>query len=280
MSYIFNLCPKCKDKLVERIVDDISKCEEKYCPNCGNKMDIVLSGDKKEETVVYKITLNQVQDIKDKYLNVIMQMGNFDEKAALEKINGKDSISFEGDLLNTYLNLELLDETEGLVDYTVTPCFPYKRLFIQKCPDCGEKAIYRIEEIGEDEIQTGFFCEKCSEWVWYDICNKSKIDETLYHLKILLKEDEDEVKQEIMSTMNQLHDKEVLEDEIIVRDLARNIEYLLEIVKTYNIAYEINPPYPHKIYTLKKEWTEEDVKQLMAANPGLVLNLEEMNALS
>lgn len=278
MRYIFDLCPKCKDKLIERVVDDIQDCGENYCPICGSKMDTVLEGDKKEETAIYRITLNQVQEMDDKYLNVIMKMGNFNEKEFWEKINTNESISFEGDLLNTYLKLELLSDMDGRAHYTVTPCFPYDRLFIQKCPDCGEKAIYKIEEIGEDEIQKGFFCEKCNEWVWYDICDKSKIDETLYHLKVSLRGDEDKVKQEIMERVNRLANKEILEDEIIVWDLARNIDSLLCVVKTYNVAYEINPPYPHKIYPFKTEWTEEDLKMLMEANPGLTLNLEEMNA--
>ena len=52
----------------------------------GSKMDEVFCGDKKEENAVYKITLNQAQEIKEKYLDVIMQMGNFSEEEALEKM--------------------------------------------------------------------------------------------------------------------------------------------------------------------------------------------------
>lgn len=280
MWYIFDLCPKCKDKLAERIVDDISECEEICCPNCGSKMDTVFYGDKKDETAVYKITLNQVEDIKDKYLGVVMRMGNFNEKEALERLNEKDSISFEGDLLNTFINLELLDEMWDISDYIITPPFPYIRTFIQKCPDCGEKAVYRIEKVNKNEYKRGFFCEKCGEYVWYDILDGTEIDETIYHLKISLRMAGEKVRQEIMGAVNQLHDKDIFKDEIAVRDLAKNIKYLLRIVKTYNIEYEINPPYPHKIYMPKKEWTQEDIEQLMAANPGLVLNLEEINALN
>ena len=49
-------------------------------------MDKVFFGDKKEENAVYKITLNRAQEIKEKYLDVIMQMGNFSEEEK-KKIN-------------------------------------------------------------------------------------------------------------------------------------------------------------------------------------------------
>ena len=51
------------------------------------------------------------------------------------------------------------------------------------------------------------------------------------------------------------------------------------MMKTYDINYEINPPYPHRIIEIKKEWTGEDIKLLMAANSGLTVTLEEMNML-
>jgi hypothetical protein len=268
MRHVFNLCPKCKDRLVEQIVDDFSKSGEIYCPNCGSEMDKVFDGDKKEENTVYKITLNRAQEIKEKYLDVIMQMGNFSEEEALEKIGERDSISFEGDLLKTYLNLELADKMWDIYDYTVTPLFPYERIYIARC-DCGERAVYKAEKINDEEFMAGFFCEKCRDYIWYDICDKIERDLTWYQLKIPLKEGMDEGQREIMGKVNQLHldDKEVLEDEIIIRDVAKNIEVFLEIANAYHIAYEINPPYFHKIPSLKKEHTEEDADQTGEENP-------------
>lgn len=298
MWYMFDLCPKCKDKLVERIVDNIARSESGYCPDCGEKMDEVFYGDKKAETAVYKITLNRVQHIKKKYLNVIMRMENLSEKEALEKLDGKDSISFEGDLLRTFLNLELIDEMWDISDYVVTPPFPYTRIFIQRC-DCGEKAVYKVEKINEEKFRAGFFCEKCGEYVWYDVCDKVERDLTPYQLKLTLKAGDEKGKQEIMRRVNEsdLYDKEVHEDEIVIRDQAKNIEVFLEIAKNYDIAYEIDPPYPHKILMFKEEgagddikqlraqkfkeeWTEDDIKQLIAHNPGLTVSVEEMNALN
>ena len=258
MWYVFDLCPKCRDRLVEKAVDNLSRSEGGCCPNCGSKMDEVFYGDKKEENAVYKITLNRAQEIKEKYLYIIMQMGNFSEEEALEKIGERDSISFEGDLLKTYLNLELADKMWDIHDYAVTPPFPYKRFYIARC-DCGERAVYKAEKINDEEFMAGFFCERCRDYVWYDICNEIERDLTEYQLKIPLKEGMNEGQREIMRKVNQLNldDKEVLEDEIIIRDEAKNIEIFLEIAEAYNISYEIDPPYFHKIRALKRERMEE-----------------------
>ena len=283
MRYIFDLCPKCKDKLIQRTTKDSQEYKEIYCSNCGNRMDTVLLGNKKAGNTIYKIILNQVRDIngkRDRCLKAIMQIDNLDENEALEKINTKDSVIFEGDLLNTYLSMRHLDEIDDMVDYSVIPDFPYARAFGQKCPDCGEEAVYKIEEVSENKLQKGFFCEKCNNWVWYDICDKLQIDKTLYHVKVSLKGVGGQVRQDIMRMLNGLCVKETVEDQIVVHDLARNIESLLGLMKTYNIDYEINPPYPYKIIEFMKEWTEDDIKKLMTANPGVTVTVEDMNALS
>ena len=41
----------------------------------------------------------------------------------------------------------------------------------------------------------------------------------------------------------------------------------------------MEPPYPYKIMTFKREWADEDIAQLIAVNPGLKVTAEEMNAL-
>lgn len=58
----------------------------------------------------------------------------------------------------------------------------------------------------------------------------------------------------------------------------------LSALEKYNIPYETTPPYPHKIPklnpTYKDDWTEEEVRKLMEANPGLEITAEELNALT
>lgn len=282
MLYTFNLCPKCKDKLVEQ---DIVR-EEDYkvicCPNCGSEMELALSGEEKAEDTTYKIVLNNVRLLhnrRDKCLKTIMQIGNCNEKEALEKLSAKNSVIFEGDLLNTYLSLRCLDKVGHMVDYTVVPQFPYARTFVQICPQCEEEAVYKKVEVEEDKVKAGCFCEKCNEWIFYDIKDKYEFDETMYHLKISVKEIQGQDKREILRAIDELCNKETEEDQIVIHDLARNIVYLLELLETNYIEYEIEPPYPHKIRTFKKEWTDEDIARLIAANPGLKVTAEEMNAL-
>ena len=282
MLYTFNLCPKCKDKLIEQ---DVAKEEDYkviYCPNCGSAMEPALSGEEKAEDTTYKIVLNNVRILhnrSDKCLETIMQIGGVDEKEALEKLGTKESVIFEGDLLNTYLSLRCLDKIGNIVDYTVVPQFPYARVFAQICPQCGEEAVYKKEDVEEDKVKTGFFCEKCKEWIFNNIKDKYEFDETLYHLKLSVKEIEGQDKQEILEAIGELRNKKIKEDQIEIHDLARNMVYLLELLETNYIEYEIEPPYPHKIRTIKREWTDEDIEQLIAANPGLKVTAEEMNSL-
>ena len=212
MLYTFNLCPKCKDKLVEQDVEKIEDYKVIYCPNCGSELEKVLSGREKAEDTTYQIVLNNVRIIhnrKDKCLKTIMQIGDSDEKEALKKLNTKNSVIFEGDLLNTYLSLRCLDKIDYMIDYTVVPQFPYGRVFTQVCPECEEEAVFKTEEASETEVKTGCFCEKCNDWVWYDIKDKYEVDETLYHLKASIKGVEDKIKQEILRMTDWLSDKEI-----------------------------------------------------------------------
>ena len=48
----------------------------------------------------------------------------------------------------------------------------------------------------------------------------------------------------------------------------------------YGISRKSHPPYPYKVVTHRQEWTEEELKMLMEMNPGLILDLEEMNDLN
>ena len=47
MLYTFNLCPKCKDKLVKQDVAREEDYKKMYCPNCGREMTPALAGEEK-----------------------------------------------------------------------------------------------------------------------------------------------------------------------------------------------------------------------------------------
>lgn len=253
--YTLSMCPKCKDKLTEQITEGVREEDYKvmHCPNCGSKMELILDGKEKvenAENAIYKIILNGVRIIhgrEDNCLKAIMQIGGFDEREALEKLNTEGSVIFEGDLLHTYLGLRKLDEIDYMVGYQVEPRFPYSRNFSQVCPECGEGAGYREIELNEDSVEEGYFCEKCNRWVsWHRIVSRIEKDQTVYHLKASLKGAGDEVKER----MTNLLCVKVKDDQIEEEGFASDLCDILGMFKTYNIDYKIDPSYPHKIF----EW--------------------------
>lgn len=246
--YTLSLCPKCKDRLMEQITNGVREEDYKimYCPNCGSEMELALSGREKAEERTYKIILKKVHIIhgrKDKCLKTIMQIGSFDEKEALEKLDTEGSVIFEGDLLHTYLSLRKLDEIDYMVDYNVKPNLPYMRDIHKVCPDCDEEAVYRLIELDEDKVEDGFFCEKCNRWVWRFLTYRYQLDMTTYHLRASLKGIEDEVKQRIIDEL----DIKIIDDQIVEEGLAEDLHRVLEVLKTYDIEYETEPPYPHRV---------------------------------
>ena len=290
MMFIYEMCPHCKDQLYERKQPTEDMDSANFCPGCGKKMVMACYGEQKIDNTVYKIILNDasVSDYNDKknsFLLLLMKIGNISQDTALERYKTKDCVIFEGNISATYVNMHMLDAFTPGIHYTVIPSFPLERLmepFISLCPVCGSEIIHKTEETDTppDCVKDGMFCGKCNDWTMYTILNKSQIDETLYHLKVSLKGVNDKIRMEILGMADELQDKEVMEEQITVRDLAKNIENLLGIMKTYGIEYEINPSYPHKIIMFKEEWTEDDIKQLRAVNPGLAVSVEEMNSIN
>lgn len=287
MHYVFELCPKCMDKLVERKVGDFQEYIAGCCPNCGSMMEKVFSGKNKTEDALYKITFDKILDHgkwDEKCLKIIMKISGLDKEAALQKISIEGSTIFEGDLLHTYLNLRMLDQIDTIVSYSVTPKFPYARAFTMLCPDCGQGTVYRKQEVSIESMQCGLYCENCKEWIMYKISPKLQVDDTKYYLVAALEKVRSGVKEQIASKLQDLCDKKMEENRMIVLDKARNIEGLLSILEAYSIPYEVNPPYPHKIPKMepifKNEWTDEEVKKLMEANPGLKITADELNALN
>lgn len=261
-----------------------------FCPKCRKKMAIACYGEQEIDDTVYKIILNDasVSDYMNKrnnFLSVLMKMGNVSFEDALKRYTTKDSVIFEGNISAAYVNMHALDGFTPSIHYTVAPSFPFERLlepFICLCPICGSEVIHKTEEADKPAgcVKDGMFCEKCNDWVMYAVLDKSQLDETIYHLDVCLNGVNSPKRMAVLGIVDELQDKEIVESHIIVRDLARNMESLLGIIKTYGIDYEINPPYPHEIIASKKGWTEDDIKQLKAGNPGLEVSVEEMNSLN
>lgn len=289
MTSFYEMCPHCMNQLYERKqpIEDIDSVN--ICPQCGNKMVIACFGEEGVDDTVYKIILNDasVSDYEDRqkrFLSVLMKLGDINIEEALERYGTKGCIIFEGNVSNTYVNMHMLDEFTPSIHYTVVPPFPFERLmepFISLCPVCGSDMVYKTEDIdgSPDYVWDGYYCENCNEWVMKGMVSKLQIDETPYHLTASLEGIGSKVREKILGWLDELQDREVTGNKIVVNDLARNIDVFLRTLKTYNIEYKIEPPYPYKIMTFKREWADEDIAQLIAVNPGLKVTAEEMNAL-
>lgn len=170
MKYAYYICPNCKDKFFEeQNLDGEYKDFERYngeiCPNCKSKLVLACAGNKKAGNTVYKIVM-QLCTNEEACKEAIMEINNCDEIKAMEKINNENSVICEGDLLKTYLSMDILDG--AVVVYKVVPEFEYTRYIYMglQCPECGGILIRKREDDGEgvNHYKDGFVCENCGEW--------------------------------------------------------------------------------------------------------------------
>lgn len=177
------MCPCCMDQLIERkqSIEDMESVN--FCPKCGRKMAMACFGEQKSDNTVFKIILNdasvsEYRNRRNHFLSVLMKMGGFNFKEAIEKYTMKDSVIFEGDLSSTYVNMELLDGFTPDIHYTVVPQFPMERLiepFFSICPTCGSDTVHKTVEIDNIPgcVEEGIFCEKCNEWLMHTMTTKT-----------------------------------------------------------------------------------------------------------
>ena len=180
--FIYEMCPHCMNKLIERKqpMEDMESVN--FCPECGRKLAMACFGEQKADNTVYKIVLNDAsvsdyENRRNKFLSALMKMGGFNFREAIEKYTMKDSVIFEGDVSSIYINMAVLDGYTPDIHYTVVPRFPMERLigpFYSICPTCGSDTIHKTVEIDNppDCIEEGIFCEKCNEWVMHTVVPK------------------------------------------------------------------------------------------------------------
>ncbi len=191
MYHVFDVCPKCKDKLYEREQME----EEKYfspvaeicCPHCGTRLIMVCCGEKEPDDTMYKVFLIDAlvdDDKKEKCIEILMEIGHCDKNEALDRLNVENSCICEGSFQEVCLGLEKLDNLGCVICYEVEPEFPYTRLAntnMYFCPICEEIAVDKIEELTNDSawVKKGTFCEHCNEWVTYSVVSKDSLDEKI-----------------------------------------------------------------------------------------------------
>lgn len=178
MYYVYDICPKCMDKLIERKHLKNNELNFKIhggtCENCGGFLRLILTGEKKLDDIKYKISFECGDSPSKKEVEAIMKIYNCSMAVALEKLNDDNKVLFEGDLLHTYLNMKLLNDNQ--IVYNVEPKFPFERRIYFDCLDCGSETIDKIVEADDSKeyMKKGAFCENCGKWVTHCYVSKKK----------------------------------------------------------------------------------------------------------
>lgn len=184
MIFIYEMCPHCMERLIERIQPMEDGNSVNLCPKCRGKMVMACYGEQRIDNTIYKFVLNNASvsdhmDKKNRFISTLMKMGDIDFDEALKRYQTKDCVIFEGNASNTYVNMGLLDNFTPSIQYSVVPAFQFERLlnlFISICPICGSDTIHKTEDVDvpSNYIKDGFFCEKCNKWIMSTTMPKSE----------------------------------------------------------------------------------------------------------
>lgn len=163
--------------------------------------------------------------------------------------------------------------TGETISYKVEPDFPFVcfgNFDVWLCPDCGGKTVFKIEEMqprGDYLLQV--FCEKCNEWVMHCSVSRMALDDTIYRLEFSRKEIDDKidsgVKSELLDELDNLSDIKEQGDEIIILGKAEMMYDILQKLIAINAAYDITPPFIHKIEKYR-EFDEELIREILELN--------------
>ena len=159
------MCPKCKNEFIA--VENLEALEvrdERQCPICHNHYVLALLGEQKIDNTIYTINFDNrdfysTKEKLRKRLNA--ELFNVEEIMPESEHKIMTSIIYRGDVLHAFWFMNAL--TGGAICYTITPEFPFERCIypdIALCPTCGTPTVEKTES-----ESTGFYCEKCNEWV-------------------------------------------------------------------------------------------------------------------
>ncbi len=261
MYYGYDICPKCKDRLItrphsEKNEDDFERISKRHCTKCGNVLMLACVGEKQIDDTIYTIVLEDAVNYKRKdvgCIETIMKVGNCDFQTAVDKLSTANSILFQGDFFHTFMNMELLDRI--CMVYTITPKIPFSRyLYSDACPQCGNKVFESTKEIenSTNYVLHGLFCEHCKDWVMVTSINKMNLDDTIYNLSFSLSRMNCQEREEVFSIINELSNKEIINDIVIVYDEAYAIYEILQRLKKSGIGYEVLPSFPYEIESIEE----------------------------
>ena len=272
MYFGYDVCPKCMNTLIEReqSMEDENDFEEysgKYCLVCGSKLVLACVGDKRIDNTLYKIILSEIS-VSDKK-NYIEILKKLDIDISLEELKNREIVIFEGSAVDIYIKMEILDNAG--MKYTVVPKFPFARKIYNQvcfCSKCGGETIQKIEN-HKEYIKKGFYCENCKSWELYYSFNRLQLDDTIYRLKFSRKEIDNKTdsgaKSELLYELDNLSDIKEQGDEIIILGKAEMIYDILQKLIAMNVAYDITPPFIHKINKYR-EFDDTLIEEILESN--------------
>ncbi|MDE7476959.1 MAG: hypothetical protein K2M91_03255 [Lachnospiraceae bacterium] len=257
MEYAYVICPKCWNRLIEvEKIEDLNLYEQKKCPDCGTRFGLAIMGERKIDDSTYKIILTSKGEweFDDTRARKELEKFHIDSDAVTRAISAGEqgSVIYEGDTFHTYLCKCALSEYGVWITFDVVPKLPYKifRPDYHFCPECGTEVIDRQEPY--DSIKgwflDGFFCKNCNKWT---LGPAAIPDTTVYKLVFpygkLKSMKDSSIKRGIMNCLQRLPDKKIQGDQILVHTDSERILELVPYLRLINFAYEISPPFPHKI---------------------------------
>lgn len=278
MYYGYDICPKCKDRLMERCQENekFERYSGEKCDKCGSKLRLALIGEKRVDETIYEITVSPWHiNNKNKCVQAIMELYNCEYSVAEKKMETKETVLFKGDILHVYLTMEWLCELYGIDDFDVSPEFPFLRIAYIDCPDCGGDTCYKIAESEkEGYMLTGYFCENCNSWVANNYTPKINLDETKYKVTFSLqeidREEDEKIKEqveEVKELISRCSERKIRQNEIMIRACADEIHMILQDLEALHVDYNIEPRYPYPVIPV----SEEDLKEILQLN-GIEIN--------
>lgn len=258
MEYAYVICPKCWDRLVEiEKKEDLNIYEQKRCLNCGSRFGLALLGERKIDNAIYKVIIKNKWGLDEKRVAIIrkdLKRAHFDADAIIKAITAgkKGNTIYKGDAMHIYLFECVFSGFESWIEFNIVPKFPYKIFHPEYflCPECGAEVISRTEPY--DSIKgwfiDGLYCNNCNKWTLGPtvIC-----DNTIYTLKFSsnkLKRMEDcSLKRGIMKQLNKIPNKKIQGDQMSVYINSEKILEIVPYLRSMDFAYEIEPPFPHRI---------------------------------
>lgn len=188
MYFGYDICPKCKNMLIERDesnenINAFKEYSGRRCLICGSRLVLACVGDEKIDETTYKIIINNEAILDKEELVDILKKLNISIPTVIH--SDKKSIIFEGTADDVYIKINILDDTK--IKYTVEPKFPFTKFIFNKvclCSKCGSETVQKIQEEKHSKAQIikGFYCENCNEWIIYNSFSKLQLDDKIYQL--------------------------------------------------------------------------------------------------